>query len=270
MKMKSFVQLADNQQIAYQVYGQGDQTLILYHGLVGGSWLSNDAISAIESANVTVYAIERLGYGSSSKGSLDHVGQWQEIIKTFVNHLDITKADVIGISAGAPYAYATASALGDRVNHLWILCGVPAVYEASILSHYSPDNQKAYKQFLIDDISVLQDQYLEQMNGALSYFKQGNIPYIVKTLEEIIDHKCFGMARESQLQITPWGINLSEIKQAVHYLHATEDEMIPIEAAKKMSEQMHTHDFRELDISGEDVHMNTSVLGMAEVLNYYK
>lgn len=268
--MKSFVKLDANQQIAYQVYGQGDHKLILYHGLVGGSWLSNEAISAIENANVTVYAIERFGYGSSSKGTIDHVGQWQEIIKTFSDHLGIKKVDVIGISAGAPYAYATARAFGDRVDHLWILCGVPAVYQTSILSHYSLDNQKAYKQFLIDDISVLQDQCLEQMNGALSYFKQGNIPYIVKTLEEIIDHKCYGMARESQLQIKPWGVDLSQIKQTVHYIHAGEDEMIPIEAAKKMSEQMHKHDFDELNISGEDVHLNTSVIGMAEVLSYYK
>lgn len=268
--MKSFVQLRDNQQLAYQVYGQGDQILILYHGLVGGSWLSCEAISAIENANVTVYAIERLGYGSSSKGSLDHVGQWQDIIKTFVDHLAIKKADVIGISAGAPYAYATATALEDIVDRLWILCGVPAVYEETILDYYSPDNQKAYKQFLIEDISLLQDQYLEQMNGALDYFKQGNMPYIVKTLEEIIDQKCFGMASESQLQIKPWDIGLSKIRQPIHYIHATEDEMIPIEAAKKMSQKMHKHFFTELNIIGEDVHLNTSIIGMAEVLSYYK
>ena len=38
--------------IVYQIYGQWQQMLILFHGLIGSSWLSAEWVGAIEPAGV--------------------------------------------------------------------------------------------------------------------------------------------------------------------------------------------------------------------------
>lgn len=266
---KSTITLKNQQTLAYQTYGQGQNPVILYHGLVGGSWLSDELIAKINGANITVYAIERVGYGHTSQIPMNQVADWCQMIQSFFETLAINKADVIGISAGAPYAYATAEAFPEVIGRIWILCGVPAVYEDNILAYYKKEDQLAYKKFLRDDFQALQAQYKEQMQNVLSYYEKNGVTYITKILEEVIAQDCYGMAQESRLQIKPWGLNLKSIQQPISIYHAPTDEMVPFEAAAKMVKKFRQATFIPLDLSGDNVHINTSVVGLEQVLKYY-
>ena len=63
--MKKYIILPKGQ-IAYQTYGNGTNDMVIFHGLMGSSWLSPEWIKAIEDANVRCIVPERPGYGGSS------------------------------------------------------------------------------------------------------------------------------------------------------------------------------------------------------------
>ena len=139
---KEFIILEDGNKISYKIYGDGDRTILFFHGLVGGAYLDEEWVKEIRKQDITLIAIERSGYGASSKIEMSSVSQWAPIAKKLAEQLNITECDVIGCSAGAPYSYATAYALGNSVGNVYILGGVPAAYMESVLRHYTPENQK--------------------------------------------------------------------------------------------------------------------------------
>ena len=62
------------------------------------------------------------------------VGEWGEIVSTLVDELRLSRFDVLGISSGAPYSYAIAHPLADRVRNVFILSGTPALYDENVQS----------------------------------------------------------------------------------------------------------------------------------------
>lgn len=270
---KQYVQFQKNQRLAYQVYGEGEHTLILLHGLVGGSWLGEEWVSAIRKANVCCIVPERPGYGTSSPIEMQNIGDWMSIVQKLALEWELLSADVIGCSAGAPYAYATALALPDVVERVWISAGVPAVYEASVLRHYKEEDQKAYRRYATQPQSTLQDNYVTQMEGFAKQVAGSSATYLKNTLDEILAQRCFGMAQESRLQILPWGLALSEMEQPVTAFHAAADEMVPYAAAKEMSNLIKRFAWKEIDTAefppNESIHIRSNSESFFKVLGQY-
>jgi pimeloyl-ACP methyl ester carboxylesterase len=230
--LKQYINLPGCGRLSYQIYGEGERGVILLHGLVGSSWLGDDWISAIMRSNVRCYVPERPGYGDSSQLVLSSVSDWIPIVQAMVKELKINTADVIGCSAGGPYAYATALALPNIINRVYVLDGVPAVYEESVFRHYSEENKAAYQNFAAKPQSEVQAYYMQQMETSKKRLESTGLTYIKTTLDEVIAQKCYGMAQESRLQILPWNLRFSDIEQPVILHHAREDEMVPYDAAK--------------------------------------
>ncbi|MEM9805942.1 MAG: alpha/beta hydrolase [Cyanobacteria bacterium P01_D01_bin.56] len=230
---KQFITLKDGK-IAYQIYGQGQQTLILFHGLIGSSWLRQTWVQAIEQADMRCIVLERPGYGDSSILSIECVADWTIIFAQVINALNIQSAIAVGCSAGAVYAYATAFAFPDIITHVWVLDGVPAVFLETVIRHYSHDDQVTYNRFLVRPMAEIQDDYATWLE-AFSEQSSDN-PSMLNILKDSRANHCIGMARESQLQIRPWGFDISAIQQPVTLWHAENDEMVPYKAAQEMTQ----------------------------------
>ena len=270
---KQYTTLDNEQKIGYRAYGNGENTIIFLHGLLGSSRISGEWKTAVEKADVCLIALERAGYGDSSQLEIESVGNWIPIIQKVARELNISHCDVVGVSAGAPYAYAVACALPDVVRKVWILAGVPAAYEDSILKHYTEEDQLLYKRFKEKAIADTQDFYMDYLKQTLEHCTGNDQKtcdeYVVHIIEENLKQKCYGMALESKLQILPWNLPLRSIRQPVIMYHAKEDEMIPFMAAKEMSQHFQNCNFRELPISGRDVHLRSSLNAFLEVLGKY-
>ncbi len=258
---KHYVNLSENTKMAYQIYGEGSHTILLLHGIVGGSWLAEEWISAIQKSDVRCIVPERPGYGETSAIELQNVGDWIPIVQIFVQKLKISRADVIGCSAGAPYAYATALALPNIIKKVFILNGVPSVYESTVFRHYSKQDKETYLSFVNRPRSLVQEDYIQQMKKVEKQMKTTDLTYVKKTLQEVLAHHCYGMAQESRLQILPWGFPLSQIKQQIILYHAQSDEMVPYNAAKEMPGFLEKCEFHDVDTSklppGESVHRSS-------------
>jgi pimeloyl-ACP methyl ester carboxylesterase len=67
---------------------------------------------------------ERPEQGASDPHPERTLTDWPADVRDLCESLGIDRAAVVGISAGGPYALATAALLPDRVNRVAIVCGV--------------------------------------------------------------------------------------------------------------------------------------------------
>lgn len=182
-----------------------------------------------------VIVLERPGYGDSSILSIEYVADWNGIFAQVINALNIQSAIAVGCSAGAVYAYATAFAFPDIITHVWVLDGVPAVFLETVIRHYSRDDQVTYNRFLVSPIAEIQDDYAKKLKAFAEQQFDTSEPYIINTLKDGCANHYIGMARESQLQIRPWGFDISAVQQPVTLWHAENDAMVPYNAAREMT-----------------------------------
>lgn len=264
---KQYVDLGKGNKISYVAYGNGENAVIFFHGIIGGGYFNDQWIKAIDNKNITLIAIERPGYGSSSQVIMNNISDFINIAKAIDKTLKFSSYDLIGCSAGAPYVYATAYALGDKVSKAYIIGGVPAVYEWSIFNEYSDVAQTEYKSFLIDELGDIQNKYLKYIIDLAKKFQDSNLLYIQKTLSEIIKQDCFGMAQESRLQITNWQIPFDELEQKYVYYHSVVDEMVPFSGMKKMQELISNTSLVEVSKEDGPDHISANEYSFLSILN---
>ncbi len=265
--MRKVKELSNSIKIGYSVYGEGQNVVFLLHGLIGSSLITDEWKRKISESNVRLIALERIGYGLSSQNMLSEVKDWVVIFKELVEKLGVQEADVIGISAGAPYAYALAYAVPDIIRKVYVLSGVPAVYKDDILKLYGNEGETAYKNFLTMPFDAVQEYYMNFMNRYKAISEGDELSMTV--LNETLNQKCFGMALESVLQITPWNISFHEIKQEITYYHASNDAMVPYEAVLKMPPMFDHATFVDvqIDANDQDAHMSCADMAFESILS---
>ena len=270
--MKQYLKLASGQ-IAYQSYGNGSRDMIVFHGLMGSSWLDAEWIAAIEGADVRCIVLERPGYGDSSPIHMERVADWAELFEPVVEALQIQDAVAVGCSAGAVYAYASAFAAPAAIGRVWILDGVPAVYLDRVMRHYNSEARQAYATFLNATLTSTQDYYVAGLDDFLATLPENSNTHLRNTLIDARANRCFGPAQESRLQITPWGFEPTDIPQPVTLWHARGDTMVPYGVAPEMADMLKdaTLLIADPDGSGEndsdiDVHIGSITRGFLHLL----
>lgn len=234
--------LSDGRKIEYKVYGQEDgYPIIGCHGLAG-SVFADGLEELLKELPVRYILIARPGYGKSDFFLMENISRWPAIIDPLLEHLKIDTFDVIGISAGAPYAYAVAASFPDRVKNLFINKGLGAIYKPEILSLY-PDGIEnviaIYQKGSLEEIAAqLQETYLSQLSE-----EHMKIPYI----RDSMVGGCMGMAACGKLEFMDWGFNIEDVHQPVLLFHCRDDQEVPFATAEKTmaylkNAEMITHD----------------------------
>ena len=234
--MKGYVKTPKGR-IAYQIYGNGTRDMVMFHGLFGSSWLSEEWVRALDKADLRCIALERPGYGDSSAVEMKRAAEWAELFTPVVGELAIHDAAAVGCSAGSVYAYASAFSAPGAIESVWILEGVPAVYLDRVLRHYRWWNRAAYRKFLKTPRTKVENHYLSMLDRILKTLPSDDDPSardMRRTLENVRANRCFGPAQESRLQITPWGFDPASITQPVTLWHAERDTLVPYNAAREM------------------------------------
>lgn len=112
MRLGSF-QLPNGASLSYAEYGTSTgNPVLLFHGLVG-SICSEGMEESLCGLPVRVIALARPGYGASDYFDMDCVADWGRLLAEFWDHLELWSFDIVGISAGAPYAYSLAALYPD-------------------------------------------------------------------------------------------------------------------------------------------------------------
>lgn len=164
---------------------------------------------------------------------MDCVADWGPLLTEFWDHLGLQSFDIVGISAGAPYAYSLAALYPDRIGTVYINSGIPAVRFPNVLAQYPAQEAALYHAFRgmsrQEVGQALYDSYLPLFPEAAL---QG------RDFRDSMGGDLRNIGQEAKLQEAPWGFELSEVRCPVVLLHGTADSEVPygamVETVKRL------------------------------------
>ena len=232
------VTTSDGQAWGYGLTGrEGGQFAIMHHGLMGDRHINDAWCRLIDDAGFRLLSIERPGYGETYPRSMRQIADWPHLIAPLLDTLGVPERfDAVGVSAGAPYAYALAAAFPQRVRRVAILSGVPFVNDPEVLACYEPAHRETYASYAVQTDDELRRAFTAWCLELQS--RPRDELGIADSLAAILGYDCAGPAREAKLQATDWGFTHASIRCPVHVWHSRGDDVIPFAAAERSARCM--------------------------------
>ncbi|MFE6980930.1 alpha/beta fold hydrolase [Streptomyces griseus] len=204
--------------------------VVLHHGLLGDAGLPDLWDASAREAGVRLIALDRPGHGLSDPAPMSAVADWTPLVLPVLAELEVDAFDVLAVSAGAPYAYALAAALPERVRRVWVLSGLPYVADDTIRHRY-PEGAEPVWTFYRE---APEEEVVARFAGAAERMAEvfASSPATLAALTGLAGHGWRGPAREVRLQTRPWGFDPAGVAQPVRLWHARADEEVPFAAAE--------------------------------------
>ncbi|UJF25128.1 alpha/beta hydrolase [Suttonella sp. R2A3] len=224
--------------LSYCEYGcKNGFPVLLHHGLVGSDYLPPHWHNLAKTVGIKLIAVARPGYARSPVQNMSAIIDWGDIIAPLLDDLGVTNQfATIGISAGAPYAYALANHFAEQCHGVWVLSGMPFVADPHIFALYPAAARAIYQQFaeLTDDELAMQMRgYLE--NTLSEATADAELTHLI---DDTLCHDGQGIVREIRLQTAPWGFSPYDITCPIELWHSREDDEVPFAAVQAMVGQM--------------------------------
>ena len=223
--MKRKIVYGNGRHLSYAEYGDRNGfPILVQHGLIA-SIDDHNLFDRLIRSQARLICVARPGYGESSPYELDSYAAWADITGRLVEELSLTQCDLLGISSGAPYAYAIACRFPERVRNVYILSGTPALYDETVLSAwpYPPLRNKS-----IAELEVLSYD-LFFANLTAKDLKNNDLR------DSTMNH-AFGVAQDLRLRFMDWGFSLSDVRGRIFMRHSKEDQSVPYETAIRTAE----------------------------------
>ncbi len=244
--MERSIKYADGKVLAFAEYGdRAGVPILVQHGLIA-SVEDSDLFDLLLRNNGRLICIARPGYGASSPSLLNSYAEWADLVYIVAEELNLTRFDVLGISSGAPYSYSIGARFPDKVRNIYILSGMPALYDDQVLSLWPYPLEKGKT---IAEMSTL----------ARSLFFLNLTPedLLNKDISDSMMNDCFGVAQDLKLRTLPWGFALSDIKAPVFMRHSRGDDSVPFQTAVRTAQLLPRC---TLELTEQDPHFSKEVL----------
>ncbi|MFI3257933.1 MAG: alpha/beta hydrolase [Spirochaetales bacterium] len=230
MKLGSYQ--VDGINIAYAEYGKGTAgTVVLFSGIIAS--IKSTFFKQLENLPQRIIILGRPGYGETTFFEMEKILDFAIKLDGFFDSIGVDKFSVVGISAGAPYAHATAFYFKDRVEKLLIAAGITEVYKPEHMKLYSKENQEFYQKIegktFVEAGKIVSDIYEKSFNEK----SRQTIDY-----KDSFQNNCVNLGQEALLQIKPWGFDISEIRCSITFLQGTRDHEVGYQSVIKTTENM--------------------------------
>lgn len=218
--------------VSYQIFGdEKGHPLVICSGLLGN--ISNAKMdSLLSETGIKWILIDRPGYGQSDFYEMETPYEWAEGVGQLLKELEIENFDVLGISAGAVYAYALAVAFSRRVCNVYVSSGIGAIYKPEVVALY-PDEAKAVIPLYTTGTPAQIQKGLMDMFEKLPQEIYEN-PQVRRGMNEDIK----GIVQTVRLEYGKWGFEIGQVKQSVNMYHSQADEQVPFSIAEKTKSYM--------------------------------
>lgn len=225
--------------------GQDGFPILVQHGMIA-SIKDVEIFSPLIDLGARLICIARPGYGESSPYEMRNIANWGEIAANLVDALDLDSFDVLGISSGAPYSYAIAHQLPEKTRNIFILSGIPALYNEKVQAHWPFDFQ--------DDADL---EEMQQLAHQIFFSSLTEDDLKNDAVLDSMKYDCFGIGLDLRIRCMNWGFKMEDIKNKVYMRHSKADNSVPFITAQITSELLPNC---QLDIRENDTHFSQEVI----------
>jgi pimeloyl-ACP methyl ester carboxylesterase len=286
MKKQNLVQLQDGGVVAFQEYGDANGVPVIFcHGWPSSCTMAQLTDEPARELCVRIISPDRPGISGSSLQPNRTLADWPRVAERLLDHLGIGEFRAIGISGGAPYVYATAGAMPERVRAIAVVSGAPPIAELSnhegllrlyrwMLALYKTQPQLLKTLFrltrpvlslrppvrfrpLVLKMLMLQPWDAESLRDAAAF-------------EAIFDSQrrawcgsVEGVIADAQIYARPWGFSLEDIRVPVRLWHGKQDRAFSVRLAEEVAKRLPDCKARFIDEAG---HYSLPIRHMREIL----
>ena len=249
------VSLKSGSQLAFCEYGNAwGKPVLFFHGWPSSRTMAQLTNAAAIELGVRIISPDRPGIRDSNFQPNRKFVDWPEIVEQLVDHLEIERFRVFAISGGAPYAYATAWKIPERVRAVAIASGAPPIVDLREYSGLLP----LYRRMLwLHRHSPQTLRALFYLAGAIARIRPPVRlrPLVLKLLQlqpcdassledSIAFEACFesqrrawgasvkGLIADVELFAQPLGFRLEDVDVPVRLWHGTKDRAFSIDVAE--------------------------------------
>ncbi|WP_066904774.1 alpha/beta fold hydrolase [Millisia brevis] len=227
-------------------YGRaGSRPVLLHHGLAGSAALPPQWLELVADADVEIIAIARPGYGLSAPREMADIAAWAPIVGELLDRWALDSVGTLGISAGAPYSYALAASLPDRVARVAITSGLGLVNERETRALYPEPSPTLFEWFGTASFEEVAQFWSKNFSAGLADLPDDH-PWRT-VIGDSLAHDAAGPAREAILQQRPWGFAVEDVTVPVQLWHTRLDTDVPFATAEIVAARipgaiLHEHD----------------------------
>ena len=286
MKDEKFVQLQGEAVVAFEEYGDASgQPVVFCHGWPSSRTMARLTDEPARELGVRIISPDRPGISGSSLQPNRKLADWPHVVERLVDHLGLEKFRMLAISGGAPYAYAAAAAMPNRVLAIAIACGAIPMVELEDAKGLLP----LYRWMLA--LHRSRPQLLRRLfcmaRPILALRPPVRLrPLLLKMLmlrpcdaESLRDAAAFeaifesqrrawrgsaeGVMADAQIYAQPWGFSLEDIRVPVRLWHGTQDRAFSVHLAEEVAKRLPDCSARFVDNAG---HYSLPIRHMREIL----
>jgi pimeloyl-ACP methyl ester carboxylesterase len=266
-----FVNLADGRKIAYAEYGDPKGIPTLYcHGFPGSRLEALLFDGAARRHKLRVIAPDRNGIGLSDACPERQIVDWPYDVTELLDHLEIERFYLIGVSGGCPYALAYAAQFASRLYGVTIVCPLAPFARSALVNcmHWParvnfktirrmPLISKLVYRHLVVPLTQLWPQTIYQLMLAIAPPPDANVlrrsqvrSILCGSIHEAVQQGSDSILHEMLLYTLPWGFELSGISIPVQLWHGNADETVPILHGHALAELLPNCDTHFVDAEG--------------------
>jgi pimeloyl-ACP methyl ester carboxylesterase len=258
MHRKNVVELHDGAVVAFEEYGDPTGTPVIFcHGWPSSRTMAQLANGPARDLGVRVVSPDRPGIS----GSTMHVGRklsdWPRVAEQLANDLGIGEFRMLAISGGAPYAYATAVAMPERVRAIAIVGGVIPFAELKdfkgllplyrwMLAFYRNQPQVLQQLFRLAQPflalrapirlrPLLLKMLLLRRCDAASLRDDAAFEAIFESQRRAWRDSAEGVMIDAQIYAQPWGFTIEDVQAPVRLWHGIEDRAFAVRLAEEIA-----------------------------------
>ncbi len=241
------------------------------------------AESAAQECGVRLISADRPGIRGSTFQKGRTLLDWPEIVRQLVEHLRIEQFHVLAISGGAPYAYATAVALPERVKGMAVVSGAPPIAELQDHSGLLPIHRRLLAWHGRSPRSVRMLFHLARpllLARSAVRLRPLLVRFLPRCDAEVLRERaafevCFESARrawrgsaegvmaDAEIYTRAWGFEPEAITRPVRLWHGRKDRTFASHLAEQLSARLPNCRLKMVDDAG---HYSLPIRHMPEIL----
>ena len=286
MSNENSIQLQDGAVVAFEEYGDANGVPVIFcHGWPSSRTMARLTDEPARELGIRMISPDRPGISGSSLQPNRKLSDWPRVIEAIVSHFGVREFRVLAISGGAPYAYATAIAMPERVRGIAIVGGAPPMAELVDTKGLLP----LYRWMLAfyRTRPRLLRRFFHLARPVLSLRPPVRFrPLLLKMLllrpcdaESLRDAAAFeaifesqrrawrgsaeGVMADAQIYAQPWGFAIEDVQVPVRLWHGKQDRAFSIRLAEQVAKRLPNCKVRFVDDAG---HYSLPIRHMREIL----